>query len=107
MPRSARIISSSRTYHVMLRGINPQQVFHLLIKTGEEEIGQVMKRVGVRFVQRINRKYGRSGHLFQDRYKSEAVQDDSCFLTLIRYIHQNPVKAGLTATVAGYPAART
>ena len=140
MPRHARKRTDSNIYHVMLRGINRQQVFletddnelfveilkeckaisgfklyaccrmgnhvHLLIKTGEEDISQVMKRIGIRFVQSINQKYGRSGHLFQDRYKSEAVQDDPYFLTLIRYNHQNPVKAGLTATVADYPYSR-
>lgn len=47
--------------------------------------------------------YGRSGHLFQDRFKSEAVEDDAYFLTALRYIHQNPVKARLCDTAADYP----
>ena len=42
-----------------------------------------------------NVKYQRVGHLFQDRFKSDPVDDDAYLLTLIRYIHQNPVKAGL------------
>ena len=42
-----------------------------------------------------NLKYSRVGHLFQDRYKSEAVENDLYLLTVIRYIHRNPVKAGL------------
>ena len=42
-----------------------------------------------------NWKYQRSGHLFQDRFKSEPVEDDNYFLTVLRYIHQNPVKAGV------------
>jgi putative transposase len=75
---------------------------HLLLRTGAEDISAVMKRIGVRFVQRINRKYGCTGHLFQDRYKSESVNDDGYFLNLVRYIHQNPVKAGLTDNAAVY-----
>ena len=137
MPRHARKRTDSNIYHVMLRGINRQQVFlepddyalflkvlqeckalsgfclhayclmgnhvHLLIRAEDEDISIAMKRIGVRFVQRINRKYGRTGHLFQDRYKSETVEDDGYFLNLIRYIHQNPVKAGLAASAADYP----
>lgn len=49
-----------------------------------------------------NRKYQRCGHLFQDRYKSEAVEDDRYFLTVLRYIHRNPVKAGIVKDIADY-----
>ncbi len=68
---------------------------HLLIKTGKEPLGLVFKRVGSRYVFWYNRKYQRIGPLFQDRFKSEAVEDDSYFLTVLRYIMQNPMKAGL------------
>ena len=49
-----------------------------------------------------NWKYGRRGHLFQDRFKSEIVENDSYFLTVIRYIHQNPLKAGIVKNTADY-----
>ena len=49
-----------------------------------------------------NWQYNRKGHLFQDRYKSEAVEDDACFLTVLCYIHQNPLKAGLTDDITSY-----
>ncbi len=68
---------------------------HLLLQEGEAEISDIMKRIGVSFVWYYNRKYNTIGHLFQDRYKSEAVEDDQYLLTVIRYIHQNPVKAQL------------
>lgn len=70
---------------------------HILLRTGldGEPLEQIFKRVGVRYVAWYNRKYGRSGHLFQDRFKSEAVNDDAYLLTVLRYIHQNPVKAGV------------
>ncbi len=76
---------------------------HLLLKTGTEPLEQIFRRIGARFVCWYNVKYQRAGHLFQDRYKSEPVEDDAYFLTVVRYIHQNPVKAGLCATPADYP----
>ena len=129
MPRQARRKSESRIYHIMLRGINQQQIFedsedcekflqilkdckaisefeifayclmgnhiHLLLKEVKEPIDQIMKRIATRFVYWYNIKYQRVGHLFQDRFKSEPVENDEYFLTVIRYIHQNPVKAGI------------
>lgn len=72
---------------------------HLLIKVEKEGLEQVFKRIGGRFVYWYNGKYGRIGHLFQDRYKSEPIETDAYFLTVLRYIHQNPVKAGVSNTV--------
>ena len=67
---------------------------HLLIKEGKDLISKAMKRIGVSYVSWFNRKYGRCGHLFQDRFKSEAVETDEYFLMVLRYIHQNPIKTG-------------
>jgi len=75
---------------------------HLLMEFFNEDIGQVFKRIGAKYVYWYNTKYGRKGHLFQDRFKSEPVDDDVYFLTVIRYIHQNPIKAGLRKKVDGY-----
>lgn len=75
---------------------------HLLIKECEEEIGIIMRRIGASYVYWYNWKYKRSGHLFQDRYKSEPVEDDSYYLTVLRYIHQNPLKAGLVKNIESY-----
>ena len=47
-------------------------------------------------------KYNQSGHLFQDRFKSEAVENDRYFLSVLRYIHQNPLNAGLCNKIDGY-----
>lgn len=68
---------------------------HLLIKESETDIGSFMKRLGVSYVSWYNRKYKRCGHLFQDRFKSEAVETDEYLLTVLRYIHQNPLRAGM------------
>ncbi len=75
---------------------------HLLIKEGNEEIGSTMKRIGVSYVSWFNWQYNRSGHLFQGRFKSEPVEDDSYFLTVLRYIHQNPIAAGIIDDLEKY-----
>jgi hypothetical protein len=61
-----------------------------------------MKRIGTSYVCWYNWQYNRKGHLFQDRFKSEAVEDDAYFLTVLRYIHQNPLKAGLVDNIDSY-----
>ena len=68
---------------------------HLLLKEGKEDLSITMKRLGVSYVWFYNLKYKTTGHLFQDRFKSEKVETDEYLLTVIRYIHQNPVKAGI------------
>ena len=75
---------------------------HILIKEGKEELGTAMRRIGASYVYWYNWKYERNGHLFQDRYKSEAVEDDKYLLTVLRYIHQNPLKAGLVKDIKEY-----
>lgn len=76
---------------------------HLLVKEESEDLGIAMRRIGASYVYWYNWKYERNGHLFQDRFKSEPVEDDRYFLTVIRYIHQNPVKAGIIKDLADYP----
>ena len=75
---------------------------HLLVKIDNDEIHNFMRKLGAKYVYWYNWKYDRVGGLFQDRYKSEPVEDDGYFLTVLRYIHQNPVKAGLCESVAEY-----
>ena len=75
---------------------------HLLIREKSEEIPQIMKRIGTSYVWWYNRKYQRTGHVFQGRYGSECVEDDEYLLTVIRYIHQNPVKAGMISEPEDY-----
>jgi len=75
---------------------------HILLKEGKEELGQIFKRIGVRYVYWYNWKYYRRGHLFQDRFKSEPVEDEEYLLTVLRYIHQNPLKAGIVKDIGEY-----
>jgi len=75
---------------------------HLLMKENEEAIGRSIKRISSSYVFWFNGKYKRVGHLFQERFKSETVEDDQYFLTVLRYIHQNPISAGLTKQLGEY-----
>lgn len=75
---------------------------HFLIKERDETISQVVKRISASYVHWYNEKYERCGHLFQERFKSEAIESEEYFLTALRYIHQNPVKAGIVQNVSNY-----
>ncbi len=75
---------------------------HLLLKEGRKSLSEALKRVAGSYVRWYNSKYQRTGHLFQDRFKSEAVENDGYLLTVLRYIHMNPVKAGLCKDPGAY-----
>jgi putative transposase len=68
---------------------------HLVLRSVAEPIGDTVRRIGVRYAGWFNRKYDRVGHLFQDRFKSVPVDDDAHLVTLLRYVWNNPVEAGL------------
>ncbi len=74
---------------------------HLLIKETKESVSDIIKRICSSYVYWYNAKYKRCGHLFQERFKSEIVETDSYFLTVLRYIHQNPLNAKIAESVAG------
>ncbi len=74
---------------------------HMLLQE-DEVIGTSMKRITVRYVWWHNDKYERTGHLFQNRFSSEPVETDNYFLTVLRYIHQNPLKARLVNRLEDY-----
>ena len=136
MPRTARKTAGSNIYHVMLRGINRQNIFeededrlyflntvirckevsgfrlhafvlmsnhiHFLIEPVDEPLDLIFKRIGTRYAMWYNRKYLRAGHLFQDRFRSENVETDPYYMTVLRYILQNPVKAGIVNSPGDY-----
>lgn len=145
MTRQPRQKSSTGIHHVMMRGINHQDIFydeedyfqfietlsrmqtrfddkghpcgtnftlyayclmpnhvHLLIRECEDNLGEAVKRISSSYVFYYNRKYSRDGHLFKERFKSEPVNDMAYFTILLRYIHQNPIKAGLVSKVSDY-----
>ena len=132
MPRTARKISCSGFYHVMIRGVNKEIIFkddrdrmnflhllkyyktklkcviyayclmdnhvHILIEDNNCKLGELMRNVTSVYAGEFNKKYKRVGHLFQERFKSQNVENDHYLLRLVRYIHRNPEKAGICKT---------
>jgi putative transposase len=76
--------------------------FHLLINPMRQELGKCMQLLTTSYALYHNACHQRFGHLFQNRFKSETIENDDHFLTVLRYIHQNPVKAGLVSEVKNY-----
>lgn len=68
---------------------------HLLIYSSEDCLASFFQSLGTRFVRWYNTKYSRSGHLFQDRYYSIAVENKPQYLSTLVYIHNNPVKSSV------------
>jgi len=77
---------------------------HLLVAPGEEvaAVGSLMKRLAGRQTRYHNRLEGRSGTLWESRYKSSPVETDTYLLACVRYIELNPVRARLVATPEAY-----
>jgi REP element-mobilizing transposase RayT len=71
--------------------------FHLLLRTGLVPISNVMRRLLTGYAVNFNLKHRRSGHLFQNRYKSILCQEDAYLMELVRYIHLNPLRAKLVS----------
>ena len=71
--------------------------FHLLLRTGLTPLSNVMRRLLTGYAVTFNLRHRRSGHLFQNRYKSILCQEDTYLLELVRYIHLNPLRAKLVA----------
>lgn len=77
---------------------------HLLVTPSQQRsIPLVMQAIGRSYVQAINRNYGRTGTLWQGRYKSCLVHDDQYLLACQRYIELNPVRAGMVGNAGDYP----
>ncbi|MCB8814625.1 transposase [Desulfosporosinus shakirovi] len=75
---------------------------HFLLSGEHEKLGKLVKRINTSYVYYFNKKYERIGHLFHDRFKSQAVETDAYLLEAIRYIHNNPVKAGIARAPNDY-----
>lgn len=75
---------------------------HLVIKEDKQDISTIMRSINTSYAQYFNKKYNRSGHVFQDRFKSEAIENDSYLLEAIRYIHNNPTKANIVKNKKDY-----
>ncbi|MGC8811771.1 MAG: transposase, partial [bacterium] len=90
--RLGRILAETKTA-CYAWALLPNHV-HLLLRTGELPLADVMRRLLTGYAVSFNRKYRRHGPLFQNRYKSILCQEDTYFLELVRYIHLNPLRVG-------------
>ena len=70
---------------------------HLALQCGDQPLGRALRSLFGRYALRFNQRHDRSGHLFQERHKAIMVASDGYLLELIRYIHLNPVRAGIVS----------
>jgi putative transposase len=75
---------------------------HLALETGPVPLSRIVLALHGSYAQAFNQRHGRVGHLFQGRYKALLVQKTAYLLALVRYIHENPVKAGLVRQAGAY-----
>lgn len=75
---------------------------HLLIQELEDDVSTAIKRISSSYVMWYNKTYERCGHLFQERFKSEPIENDNYFMISLRYIHQNPVEAKICKELLDY-----
>ena len=73
---------------------------HLLLRTGKVPLGRVMQGWLTRYAGAYNHRHRRKGHLFQNRYKAILCDEESYLLALVRYLHLNPLRAGIVASLA-------
>ncbi len=132
MAREPRIHVENGIYHVILRGVDGQDIFfgdeyrskfcellgdgvsryghrihvyclmsnhvHLAIQVMDIPLSRIMHNVEFRYAAWFNHRRDRKGHLFQGRFKAILVKDDAQLLSLVRYIHLNPVRAHMTTS---------
>jgi hypothetical protein len=72
---------------------------HLLLRTGREPLSRVMRRILTGYAVSFNRRHKRTGHLFQNRFKSILVEEKPYLLQLVRYIHLNPLRGSVVKTI--------
>ncbi len=131
MPRIPRKKSYTNVYHIIIRGINRQDIFldkhdyrkmlkeiintkekykyeiyafvlmpnhvHFVINDKNNNVSTAMQSLSVRYSNYFNKKYERVGHVFENRFKSHVVEDESYLKNVVRYIHKNPENAGITS----------
>ena len=77
--------------------------YHLLVQTPNANLSRCLRHIDGVYTQRFNRRHGHDGPLFRGRYKALLIEADSYLLQLVRYIHRNPLEAGLAKTLNDYP----
>lgn len=75
---------------------------HLIMQAGEIPLSKIMQNITLRYTKWINYRYVRTGHVFQGRYKALLLDADAYLMELVRYVHLNPVRAGMVSTPVEY-----
>ncbi len=136
MPRHARVLSENKIYHIVLKGINSNNIFlsdgdykifikcfkntcveynveilayclmtnhvHFILKFNNENMPEMFKSFGAKYVPKYNYTHSKTGPLFNGRYYSSPINDDDYLFAALRYIHYNPVSAGICKRVDEY-----
>ena len=136
MPRHTRILSENKIYHIVLKGINSNDIFlsdndyklflkyfkeacvdynveiiayclmsnhvHFILKFSNEHMAEMFKSFGAKYVPKYNYIHSKTGPLFNGRYYSSPINDDEYLFAVLRYIHYNPVSAGISREPGDY-----
>jgi len=93
-----------KNYHITLHTFClMSNHYHLLLETHNENISEAMRTLNSHYAAWFNRKYSRSGHLWQGRYKSYILFDDEHFWNVAKYIERNPIAATIVECIENYP----
>ena len=76
--------------------------YHFILQTNDKPLQKIMHCINNRYSKYYNWTYSRTGHVMERRYKSIPVQDESYLLVLLRYVHNNPVRAGMCSHMSEY-----
>lgn len=97
--------TAATTYKVQIHAyvLMPNHLHLLVTPTDEDGLGQMMQWIGRYYVPYFNHKYGRSGTLWNGRYKTSLIDADAYFMLCSRYIESNPVRSGLASRHEEYP----
>src|SRR3989304_1431421 len=96
--RRLAVLAQDRDLTVYAWSLLPNHA-HLLLRTGRIPLTRVMRSLLTGYAGTFNRRHKRTGHLFQNRYKSMGGEADAYLLELVRYIHLNPLRAGIVPSV--------
>jgi REP-associated tyrosine transposase len=77
--------------------------YHLIVETTQPQLSQGMHRLNGRYAQSFNERYDNSGHVFERRFWSWAIETEEHFERALTYVSLNPVEAGLCSRVTDWP----
>ncbi len=76
--------------------------YHLVLQVGDDPLSKLMHLINSSYARYYNREHNRTGHVYDGRYKAIPIQNENYFLAVVRYVHRNPVRAGICAHINKY-----